>query len=356
MILEILLFCFLLLCILHYWSSQHWIFRTLSFAIIQLSIIQVLVIVVLITQLQYLSNISIILGGLILLTLLHNFIILLPYTIIYPRESRKINTNKKHVSFLSVNVCQFNKKYYLLIDIIKRLQPDILLTIESDKKWEHALEEVDGLFEDSEKIPLDNTYGIHFYTKLKTKSINVNYFAAKDIPSIEAELISKDGDHFKFFGVHPPPPSPTEEVTSKERDADILALGQKIKNINTPCIVVGDFNNVAWSKSSKLFKKTTQLLDPRIGRGFISTFHAKFLFFRFPIDLIFHSTSIYIQKLKTEKHINSDHFPLYGEFVIQHQDKKQQTDTEKPSDEEKENISAMIKEGKAVDSQNRDNS
>ncbi len=353
MIFEVLLFCFVLVSTLHFWPFQHWLFRNVAFAKIQLSVIQTIVIIILALQFSYLSDISKIVSAIIVLTWLHNLSILLPYTPIYPKESRKLQTSKQVISFLSVNVYQYNQKYDLLIDLIKHLKPDILLTMESDKNWEKALEEVEDLFQYAKKVPQDNTYGIHFYTKLKAKSIQINYFVAEDLPSIEADLISKNGDEFTFFGVHPPPPSPTEEETSKERDADILALGKKIKTLEKPCLVVGDFNNVAWSRSSKLFKKMTQLLDPRIGRGFISTFHAKYLFFRFPIDLIFHSKSIYVQKLKTEKHINSDHFPLYGEFVINHKAEVQKTEIEKPSNGEKESIDEMIKKGKAVESENR---
>ncbi len=355
MIVEAILFCFLLLSTLHYWPFQHWVFRTMAFAKIQLSYVQTIVIIILILRFFYLSDISKILSVSLVLTWLHNLFILLPYTAFNPKESRRLKISKQFISFLSVNVYQNNQDYHLLTDLIKRLKPDILLTMESDKKWEKAIEDVEDLFQYAKKVPQDNTYGIHFYTKLKVKSLQVNYFVAKDLPSIEAKLETKDGDEFTFFGVHPPPPSPTEEETSKERDADILALGKRIQKLNNPCLVVGDFNNVAWSKSSKLFKKTTQLLDPRIGRGFISTFHAKYLFFRFPIDLIFHSKSIYIQKIKTEKHINSDHFPLYGEFVIQQQAQKQDTDTDKPTKEESGNIEEMIKDGKAVESENRKN-
>ncbi|TKS56138.1 endonuclease/exonuclease/phosphatase family protein [Mesohalobacter halotolerans] len=353
MIVEVLLFCVVILSTLHYWPFQHWVFRNVAFAKIQLSVLQTILLIILLIQFSYLSDISKMLSVLIVMTWLHNLIILFPYTPIYPKESKRIETTQETLSFLSVNVYQYNQQYHLLIDLIKRLKPDILLTVESDKHWEKALEDVEDLFRYAKKVPQDNTYGIHFYTKLKAKSIQVNYFVAKDLPSIEADLISKNGDEFTFFGVHPPPPSPTEETTSKERDADILALGKRIQKLNQPCLVVGDFNNVAWSKSSKLFKKSAQLLDPRIGRGFISTFHAKYLFFRFPIDLIFHSKSIYVQKLKTEKPINSDHFPLYGEFVVKPDVYKQHCDTAKPTEGEKETIEEMIEDGKETKSDNR---
>lgn len=355
MILDIALCVLIIISCLHYLPFQHWVFRSLEFAKIQLTFIQFLVLILLGLFLPSLSHFSLG-GGLVLFLLfIHNVFILLPYTNFYPRESKVLKSTAASTSFLAVNVYQYNKRYDLLIDLIKELKPDILLTIESDKKWGKALEQVEHLFKNSKKIPQDNTYGMHFYTCLKAENISVNHFVANDLPTIEADLLSHEGKKFKFFGVHPPPPSPTEEETSKERDGDILALGKKIQSIKEPCLVVGDFNNVAWSKSSKLFKKSTQLLDPRIGRGFISTFHAKYLFFRFPIDLVFHSDSIYIQNLRTEKHINSDHFPIYGEFIINGEIEKQESISKETNTEEDQQINEMIDEGQSVDSDNREN-
>jgi endonuclease/exonuclease/phosphatase (EEP) superfamily protein YafD len=354
MLVEISLFLLLLISGLSYLPFQHWIFRSLDFAKIQITLVQSIALLVLLIQYSAL-NISSKYFGLVLLFLwLHNIIILLPYTTFYPVESKALNTSKKPVRVLSVNVFQYNKKKHLLIQLINTLKPDILLTMESDKAWEETLNKTERLFNSLKKIPQDNTYGMHFYTTLETEYIDVNYFVAKDIPSIEARLKTKSGEEFMFFGVHPPPPSPVEEETSKERDADILALSRKIKQLNLPSIVVGDFNNVAWSKSSKLFKKNTQLLDPRIGRGFVSTFHAGYMFFRFPIDLVFHSKEVYIQELRTEKHINSDHFPVYAEFVIMPDKAKQNCTSDDVNSDEKKEIKELINEGKAVESDNRD--
>lgn len=352
---EIAILVSLIISSLHYLPFQHWFFRNLDFAKIQLTVLQVLLLIVILVRIPYLSHTVLYSAFLLGLICLHNISILLPYTIWYPSESKKIESSKKPVRFLAVNVYQYNTQKHLLIDLVKTLKPDLLLTMESDHDWEKALEGVEDLFKHSVKVPQDNTYGIHFYTSLKAEDIKVNYQIANDIPSVEARLKTEDDQEFIFYGIHPPPPSPTEEKTSKERDADILALSRKIKKHDLPCIVVGDFNNVAWSKSSKLFKKSTQLIDPRIGRGFISTFHANYMFFRFPIDLVFHSPSIYIQKLRTEKHINSDHFPLYGEFILQTKLKTQVSTAEEIDKVEQKRIDEMIDEGKKMDSANREN-
>jgi hypothetical protein len=81
-------------------------------------------------------------------------------------------------------------------------------------------------------------------------------------------------------------------------------------------VVVGDFNNVAWSRSSVLFRKTSQTIDPRIGRGLNATFHARYWFLRVPIDQVFHTPDVVTLELKTLPDFGSDHFPLYCRFAI----------------------------------------
>lgn len=353
MILELVIFVFICISCLHYLPFQHWVFHSLEFAKIQLFVVQFFSLCGLLLFINNLSDLSLVLAGILLLLWIHNLIILIPFSSIYPQESQPLNSSKTTMSFLTVNVYQHNDKYELLLDLVKKLKPDILLTLESDIKWEKALGTVEGMYHFSKKIPQDNTYGMHFYTRLKATRIKVNYFVSPDLPSIEADLIGLEGQKFKFFGVHPPPPSPTEEDTSVERDGDILALGKKINKLQQPCLVVGDFNNVAWSKSSKLFKKAAQLIDPRIGRGFISSFHAKYRFLRFPIDLVFHSKSIYVEKIKTERPINSDHFPIYGEFFVDLEMKKEDLDLEKPDKDDRKQMEEYIKKGKSQTCNNR---
>ncbi len=277
---------------------------------------------------------------------IYHAIILFPYTHWYHVGRRTPQSkDSESISILSVNVYQNNKEFQLLVDLVKEIKPDILLTMETNKDWEKALSVLEAEYPNATKVPLENTYGMHFYTRLKILRAKVNYFMDDDLPSVEVDLETRNHEKFTFFGVHPPPPSPTEKTTSKERDGELLMVAKMVRKIKHPVLVVGDFNNVAWAKSSVLFRRTSELIDPRIGRGFISTYHAKYKIFRFPIDLFFHSTDVFIEEFKTLRPIGSDHLPQYCKFYINHQSPVQEKEVETAEPEELEEVNEMIEEG-----------
>lgn len=194
---------------------------------------------------------------------------------------------------------------------------------------------------------------MHFYTKLNVIRLQTHYFVADDVPSVEAELETADGYRFLFFGVHPPPPSPTEEENSKERDGELLSVAKRVRNQKLPVVVTGDFNNVAWAKASVLFKKTSELIDARIGRGILATFHANYWFFRVPLDLFFHSPEVFVDRLLIYPSVGSDHFPMGCTFHLGKPAGKQE-DVEHLEAEGQEEVDELIVEGKTEESDNRD--
>jgi len=335
----------LILTILPNIPNSHWVFRFADFGKIQITyfIIITLGFGFFISQFQYLWYCQ----GLLLLLFIYHGVTLVKYTPLYPvKKHHQSNASSEKYHFISANIYQFNKDYDKFINLIKKHKPEIFLTMESNSDWEKALQVLEKDYPYQHKVTLENTYGMHFYSKMEIENSRTHFFVADDIPSIEVHLKTKDGFSFVFFGVHPPPPSPTEEETSKERDGDLLSVAKRVQELKETVIVVGDFNNVAWSKSSVLFRKTSHLIDPRVGRAFVSTFHAKYRLLRFPIDLMFHSEDIFIKELKTLENFGSDHLPVYCEFFIDHHNDDQEERIEEADSEEKAEAEEMIEEGK----------
>lgn len=324
--------------------STHWVFRIADFGKIQVFFVGVFL--WLFGWLLPMNMLYISMQALLFLLLLYHGIILVKYTRLYRiKKLSPQHTSSQPITIISANVYQFNTDYTQFIALIRKYKPDVFLTMESNKEWELALEALEQEYPYQHKIGLENTYGMHLYSRLRIKKSTSHFFVADDIPSIEAEIVTADGYSMVVFGVHPPPPSPTEEETSKERDGDLLSVAKRVKELHLPTIVVGDFNNVAWSKSSILFRKTSELIDPRIGHGFVSTFHATYKWLRFPIDLIFHSPDIFVTQLNTLENFGSDHLAVYCKFFIDAEIGIQEEMVETATTEELVEVEEMIEEG-----------
>ena len=283
------------------------------------------------------------------MTMMFQLYMVLPYTLLWKKEVQSANDipDAVQVKLMVSNVLTPNPHKEKLVALVKEHEPDILITLESDKKWEEALEVIEPDYPYTVKIPLDNLYGMHLYSKFALIEPNIHYLMIDDIPSIHTQLQLTDDRRIWLYCMHPMPPSPTEAEKSTTRDAELLMVGRHIQENQQTAILAGDLNDVAWSKTTRRFHRVSGLLDPRIGRHFINTFHAKYPFLRWALDHIFHSTCFTLVDIKRLPSIGSDHFPVLtilqyepAESAAQQENAPQ---TEEADIEESEN---KIKEGK----------
>lgn len=274
---------------------------------------------------------------------LYLFYIIIPYTRFGKTMIDKIepNSNEKPLDILVCNVYQHNRNYQKLIELVKEKNPSVLFFLETDEEWKKALEVVTKDYQYKIEVPLANTYGLLFYSHVPVKKHEVNYLIDDDIPSIVADL-EYNNNVVRLFGIHPTPPVPQENPESTERDAEILLVGKKAEEYGKPAIVFGDLNDVAWSQTTKLFLKSSGMLDPRRGRGMFNTFHAKYWFLRWPLDHFFVSPHFRLIDMKVLKTVDSDHFPIWISLVIRNEDKEDQFEI---SQDEEQEVVDKIEEG-----------
>lgn len=324
---------------LPFFSSKHWFFRIFDFLRIQLAALLIVTLGIASLFISFTSIIDLFVILFIIAGICCNLIIIIPY--ISFNKNIQPAEKQSEIVVLSVNVKQENCNYKHLIQLAQKIQPDILLTIETNKDWENNLKEIESNFKTVIRAPKENRYGMHLYSKLDIQEYKINYLIANEYPSIKAKMRFNNFS-FDFWGIHPPPPSPTEKTTSKQKDAELMKLAKIISESENQTIVAGDFNNVTWSKTSKLFGKISNLKDARKKRGIHPTFPANYPLFRFPIDLIFHSNGIQIGHMKTVQLIGSDHLPLHFSFTIHSETKKKNN-----VDSEVENLAdKTIQQGK----------
>lgn len=249
--------------------------------------------------------------GLIGIAIIYLVIQVWPYTIFGKKMIKKIPFSKENGIHLIVgNVYQYNSQYQKLIQLIQQRKPDVVFLVETHQEWVAQLKDLEMDFPHRILLPKENTYGLAFYSKLPILREKINYLVDSEIPSLEVDLRLDSGKIVTLYCIHPTPPVPGENDKSTERDAEILIVGKKSRENPNPSMVIGDLNDVAWSYTTSLFLKISEMADPRRGRGFFSTFHAKVPFFRWPLDHVFLSHHFGLSQLKVLSEIGSDHFPI----------------------------------------------
>lgn len=242
---------------------------------------------------------------------------IIPYTRIYPNEVKigPLEGEGERLRILASNVLQPNRNAKALIDLIRQHQPDIFVTLETNQWWQDQLDIFGSDYRYSMKCPLENLYGMHVYSKYPLEDCAIQFLVQEDIPSMHAMLVLPSQRRVRLHFLHPTPPSPTENDESTQRDVELLIVAKSVAELNTPVIVAGDLNDVAWSATTRLFRKISGLLDPRVGRGMFNTFHAHHWFMRWPLDHFFHSSHFTLSFLKRLPDIGSDHFPVLVELI-----------------------------------------
>lgn len=254
-------------------------------------------------------------------SLLYQSWMVLPYTLFWRKQVRAVISpdQESMISLLVSNVLTPNENYQALIDHVTHYQPDVLVTLETDLRWERALSVIESDYPFVVRVPLDNMYGIHLYSRLPLVNPQVKFLFSPEIPSIHTQVRLRSGQLLGLYCLHPKPPTPNEAWDSTLRDAELLVVGDQVARQNESCIVAGDLNDVAWSRTTRLFQRISGLLDPRVGRQFMNTFHVNYLLLRWSLDHVFHSTDFSLVDMKLLESIGSDHFPVYT--VLQHDQK-----------------------------------
>lgn len=274
---------------------------------------------------------------------------ILPYTRLWKQEVRQAMpmANPVQVKIMVSNVLTPNNNTQALVNLVQQKQPDILITLESDQKWEDALSVIEPDYPYSVKVPLDNLYGMHLYSKLELIDPEIKYLLIDDIPSIHTQVRLTNGEVIWLYCLHPMPPSPTEADKSTTRDAELLMVGRHINEHNQTAILAGDLNDVAWSKTTLMFQRISGLLDPRIGRFFINTFHVKYPILRWALDHIFHSPCFTLVDIERLPSIGSDHFPVMTTLQYEQcAEAEQAENATEASAKDKQETAAKIEEGK----------
>lgn len=242
-----------------------------------------------------------------------------PYTPLARVEVARGSSDQRDsaVGILISNVCMDNRNTKVLRELIAENDPDLMLFVETNAWWEQALGDLETSYPYTVRSIKDNTYGMLLFSRLELRNAKLRFLVQDDVPSIAAEVRLPSGKSIQLRCVHPRPPAPQESDRSTERDAELLIVAKELQGRDDPTIVAGDLNDVAWSRTNTLFKRISGLVDPRVGRGFFSTFNAKWPMLRYPLDHVFCSTQFRVLAFKVLRNCGSDHFPVFARLSLE---------------------------------------
>ena len=317
-------------------ASDHWLIRLFDFPRVQL-LVGIGLLLIWGWRFRAWRVAQFLIGALVLSAgiLLYRII---PYTPIYPEEVLAATDQDpdRRVRLYSVNVLQDNRDYHRVLDQIADEDPDLVAVLETDGPWIAALAPLRERYPYYREVPIDNFYGLAVYSRLPWRRPRVHELVDKDIPSFFATLELPSKDTFNLYVVHPTPPSPTENPESTERDAELLMVADSVAANDIASVMMGDMNDVAWSHSSRLFKRISGLMDPRIGRGPYNTFSTANWLVRWPLDYIFHTDNFTLHRIDRLPDIGSDHYPIIVELQYQPELEAAQEEPEADQDDREE--------------------
>jgi endonuclease/exonuclease/phosphatase (EEP) superfamily protein YafD len=280
------------------------------------------------------------LAGILALALLYQFTWIVPYLPLAPVQTQVATRadGRASIRIFIANVLMTNRAEDRLRALIAHTDPDVLILTEPDAWWADQLRGLAQTFPHHTSYPLDNTYGMILFSRLPLVQSEVKFLVEPDIPSIHARLRLRSDALVELIAVHPRPPRPA--VDTAERDAELILVGRQAKTSQEPTIVVGDLNDVGWSKTTRLFQQVSGLLDPRRGRGLYATYHADYPLLRYPLDHLFHSREFRLRRMAVLDRFGSDHFPLLVELSYE---PERQSEQELPRADEAEHRQAEEK-------------
>jgi endonuclease/exonuclease/phosphatase (EEP) superfamily protein YafD len=250
------------------------------------------------------------------------------------------------VSLLAVNVQMDNHDGERILQQVRDRDADVLFLVEVDEAWLERLQSATERYAFHRAEPRDNYYGLLFCTHLEVLDFEIRHLTDAEHPSVRARLRTKGGREIVFYGLHPDPPTPFDGT--EVRDSDLIKVAREVADCDLPAVAAGDLNDVGWSYTTRLFRRTSGMLDPRIGRGMYATFHARYPLMRWPLDHLFHTAQFTLGALQVLGYNGSDHFPMYAELHLGAPERVEAKPPPDPDTEDEEQADRIVARGIAA--------
>lgn len=296
-------------------ESDWWWVRVLMFPQLQFALLLLVLAVVIVLLFGIGRGTPWGLLGVIAAALAYQLHTLLPYTPFWPVEapSARHCPAADPLRVLVVNVREANEDAAPVIALLREVDPDLFLALETDGYWDRAFDPLAAALPHSVTAPRDSPWGMALHSRLPLVEPAVRHLVEDGVPSIKARVRLRSGRAVDFYGLHPKPPLGR---SSRKGDDEVIRAAREIGRGGRPAILAGDLNDVPWGHAAQKMKRAGSLRDPRVGRGFAATFDADNPLMRWPIDHVYVTGDFGIVRFEPLRDVGADHFPLLAELCL----------------------------------------
>ncbi len=304
------------LSVLPYFGANAWWVRMATYPRVQLLAALALLLVLLLLLPGRFRVLSLAASALALVGIAVQCWELWPYTDLHDRRivSGGDCPAERQLRVVAVNVLMTNENDKKLFAILQEADPDVILFQETDEWWDEHLKALSDEYPYAAQHVTKNYFGIHLLSRYPLIDPQVHFLTGSRDPSIFTGMRLPSGDVVRFYGVHPRPPEKGQ--SSAERDGQILAAALAIRDDGAPSVMAGDMNATPWSSVMRHAARVGELLEPRIGRGWVPTFKAGSLVLTWPLDHVLAGDEFSLAAFGALRDFQSDHRPIMAALCL----------------------------------------
>jgi endonuclease/exonuclease/phosphatase (EEP) superfamily protein YafD len=220
--------------------------------------------------------------------------------------------NVTKIRVLELNLFNRNKRYSEAIALIKEENPDVAVFLEVSQEWANQLIVLELSYPYVFHSQDNRRFGKSIYSKVpleNSRSVSLG----KSRKTLVSQL-KIDGNVVNLILVHPR--IPTKRSSFQMRNEELRKLADYVSELDSPVVLVGDFNTTMWSPYYEELVEKTNLRNARQGFGIQPSWPAHLPFLYIPIDHCLVSPDIQVLKSRTGRNVGSDHLPLITDLGI----------------------------------------
>lgn len=230
----------------------------------------------------------------------------------YPPATKRA-ASSADLRLMNCNVLASNTDDNAFVEIMSRVNPDVIVLVEYSRVWERALADKLDAYPHSIAEQLNNPFSIALFSKLPLTQKQLVHYGHGAIPSIDA-TIALDGRPLRVIATHPIPPVNPE--TFDNRNDQLQAIAAAAAAHKGAMVVAGDLNITPWSVHFKKMLDTGGLHNSRQGFGVLPSWPANFPPAGIPIDHILHNNPVSVLGVEISPDLGSDHLCIHADLRI----------------------------------------